>query len=276
MNTVLKYPGSKWSIADWIISYFPDDYEKMTYLEPYFGSGAIFFNKNRSKIETINDINDNVVNLFKVIRDRPDELSRAIQLTPWARSEYRLSYEPAEEELEKARRFMVRCWMAIGTKTSDITGWSNNIKPIDTGLSRWSKLSESIKQTSKRLCHEGMKIVQIENMNAVELIERYNRKETFVYCDPPYIMSTRSGKAYADEMTDADHEVLLNVLLDFKGKVMLSGYENNLYNRMLGGWNKQHAEYRCEKGKTATEVIWYNYEKQSRQIDIFEHMEVAK
>ena len=89
MKTVLKYAGSKWSSTRWIISHFPEGYEKMTYLEPYFGSGAVFFNKNRSSIETINDIDARVVNLFKQIRERPEELARLIEFTPWARDEYK-------------------------------------------------------------------------------------------------------------------------------------------------------------------------------------------
>ena len=84
MSTVLKYPGSKWSTAQWIISNFPPRYEKMTYLEPFFGSGAIFFNKNRSSVETINDLDSGVVNLFKVIREHPEELARLVDFTPWS------------------------------------------------------------------------------------------------------------------------------------------------------------------------------------------------
>lgn len=136
MNTVLKYPGSKWSTADWIISNFPTGYEKMTYLDPFFGSGAVFFNKNRSKIETINDLDESVVNLFRVIREHPEQLSKLIEFTPWSRQEYRNSYKSTGDSIEDARRFLVSCWQAIGTKTSDISGWSNNIKPTDSGISR--------------------------------------------------------------------------------------------------------------------------------------------
>ena len=96
--------------------------EEMTYLEPFFGSGDAFFYKNRSSIETINDLDGNVVNLFTVIRDYPDELARLIKFTPWARDEYRLSYKTTGDPIENARRFLVRMWQAIGAKSSDITG----------------------------------------------------------------------------------------------------------------------------------------------------------
>lgn len=266
MRAILKYPGSKWSTADWIISNFPHDYEYMTYLEPYFGSGAVFFNKKRSKIETINDIDANVVNLFSIIRDYPDEFSRQIELTPWARDEYKKSYESTDEPMEKARRFMVRLWMAIGGKTSDITGWSNQIKPVDCGKAKWSRLHLEIIKVSNRLKSEDLNLVQIENMEAIKLIKRYDRAETLLYCDPPYILSTRNKRIYANEMKDSEHIELLEVLLNFKGKVILSGYMSDIYKSYLKHWNMKQQKSNCEMGKSAIEVIWMNYEPPNEQI----------
>lgn len=108
MAAILKYPGSKWRMASWVIDHFPNNYQSMTYLEPFFGSGSIFFNKERSRIETINDIDSNVFNLFTVVRDHPQELADAIKKTPWSREEYLQSYNDAEDCVEKARRFLVR------------------------------------------------------------------------------------------------------------------------------------------------------------------------
>src|SRR5690554_1056987 len=110
MKPVLKYPGSKWNIAKWIISFMPPH---TTYLEPFFGSGAVFFQKPPSKVEMINDIDGNVVNLFRVIREHPEELAALIEMTPWARDEYYASYEKTGDSLEDARRFLVRCWQAF-------------------------------------------------------------------------------------------------------------------------------------------------------------------
>ena len=269
MNTVLKYPGSKWSTTEWIISNFPAGYEKMTYLEPFFGSGAAFFNKERSVIETINDLDGNVVNLFKVIRDRPEELARLIKFTPWSREEYRQSYEMTGESIEDARRFLVRMWQAIGAKTSDITGWSNNIKPCDCGKSRWERLNESIAETSKKLKSQNQKLVQIENMPALKLIARYMRPYVFIYCDPPYLLNTRSKRIYAKEMSDQDHIDLLKVLLQHTGPVMISGYESKLYEEYLTGWRKETQISQCEFGKKRVEVIWMNYEPSLKQLKMF-------
>jgi len=232
----------------------------MTYLEPFFGSGAVFFNKNRSKIETINDLDGSVVNLFKVIRDNPEELARLIELTPWSRQEYKESYEMTGDSIEDARRFLVRCWQAIGTKTSDITGWANCIKPADNGKSRWCRLEPSIRRTSLRLKSEKLKIVQIENTNAIDLIKTYNRPYVFIYCDPPYVLSTRSKRIYKCEMADDEHIELLTALKEHSGPVMISGYMNDIYSDMLKAWNIKTKKSNCEKGKAATEVIWMNYD----------------
>ena len=114
---ILHYPGSKWSMTEWIINYMP---QHNTYLEPFFGSGAVFFRKNKSKNETINDIDGNVVNLFKVIRESPEKLAHVVQWTPYSRDEYYYSLEyEAVDPIEKARLFLVRMWQAIGGKTSD-------------------------------------------------------------------------------------------------------------------------------------------------------------
>lgn len=114
MRAVFRYPGSKWSIAGWIISHFPEGYEKMVYLEPFLGSGAVFFNKNPGAVETINDLDSDVVNLFQILRDRPDDLKRVLELTPYSREEYDKSFEPCEDPLEKARRYMVKTTQATG------------------------------------------------------------------------------------------------------------------------------------------------------------------
>ncbi|HIT33814.1 MAG TPA: DNA adenine methylase, partial [Candidatus Faecousia intestinigallinarum] len=116
MKSIFRYPGSKWSIAEWIISHFPADYPKMVYLEPYCGSSAVFFNKQPGVVETINDLDGDVVNLFRVLREQPEDLKRVLELTPYSREEYVRSFEPCEDSVEKARRFMVKTTQALGAK----------------------------------------------------------------------------------------------------------------------------------------------------------------
>lgn len=256
---VLKYPGSKWRLADWIISYFPPNYEKMTYLEPYFGSGAVFFNKHRSSIETINDVDNNVMNLFKTIRDCPEELARLIRFTPWSRNEYKQSYQTTGEQIEDARRFLIRMWMAIGAKSSDKTGWRNNIKSINGNLNKWNYgLPEEILKCANRLLTNGKNIVQIDTSPAVDLIERHKKKNVFIYADPPYPLSTRSKRIYAYEMNDQGHVILLDVLDNHPGPVIISGYACDLYDTRLQHWQRVTKITTAELGRKRKEVLWIN------------------
>lgn len=122
MTTLLKYPGSKWRIASWIISHFP---EHKVYCEPFFGSGAVFFNKKRAYIETINDLDGDIINLFWICRERPTELARLIELTPFARDEFCYCYERSDDPLEQARRTIVRYHQSFGTSNSSKNSWKN-------------------------------------------------------------------------------------------------------------------------------------------------------
>ncbi len=274
MKTVLKYPGSKWRIAKWIISYFPAGYEKMTYLEPFFGSGAVFFNKNRSAIETINDLDGNVVNLFKVIRESPEELARLIKFTPWSREEYRNSYEMTGDSLEDARRFMVRMWQAMGAKSSGKTGWRNNIQDLNGNVHQWAtKLPENIIKASCRLRHTNKHQVNIECQPALQLLQRYARPYVFIYADPPYVRSTKSSRIYKCEMTDQDHIELLEILKKHPGPVMISGYESEIYNSILKGWHIAQKVAQVESGQKRKEVLWMNFEPTYKQLRILANAE---
>lgn len=251
---ILHYPGSKWSLAEWIIDHMPPH---TTYLEPYFGSGAVFFTKQPSQLETINDLDGEVVNLFRVIRDRPDELSRAIQFTPYARDEYLISHHGAGETVERARRFLTRCWQSIRVKTGSISGWKCRNTPDDAyRVQQWNNLPERILIAADRL-----KEAQIENRPALELIERSCRADVLIYADPPYVGSTRGmngGKMYEHEMTDDDHLELIKALDAHPGPVLLSGYASEIYDRRLGHWHRQTLMGKPVNGLARTEVLWVN------------------
>lgn len=250
---VLKYPGSKWNIAEWIISHFPPH---ITYLEPFFGSGAVFFNKKPSKAETINDIDGNVVNLFKVIRERSEELIRLIELTPWARDEYYASYKKTGNELEDARRFLVRCWQAHGTRTDNRTGWKSTVQGREgsNGIMLWrNKIPNRVLAVVERL-----KFAQIENQPAIQILERYKYPVVLVYADPPYPLKTRAGKMYAYEMTNQDHIELLDALDNHPGPVTISGYACELYDNRLKHWATVTKKVTAEKGQIRQEVLWLN------------------
>ncbi|MBY9081025.1 DNA adenine methylase [Paenibacillus sp. HN-1] len=248
---ILHYPGSKWSMADWILSHMPPH---TTYLEPYFGSGAVLFNKERSVLETVNDLDGEVSNLFEIIRDRPDDLARLIHWTPYARAEYYRGYETEGTDLERARRFLVRCWMARGGKTSDRTGWRHIIDLNAPHPAKdWQLLPDKIMTVTDRL-----RGVQVENQPAIQLIVRYKRPEVLIYADPPYILSTRNNRMYKCEMKDKDHEELLAVLLEHPGPVILSGYAHPMYDDRLKHWRRETKVVKAEAGRSRTEVLWIN------------------
>jgi len=248
---ILHYPGSKWSMASWIISHMP---EHKTYLEPFFGSGAVLFNKEPSKVETINDIDGDIVNLFRVIRERPKELAQAIQWTPYAREEYIAAHDIEIDEIEKARKFLIRCWQSIRVKTGSISGWKcRGTSDEYHHVRQWNNLPADIFKVADRL-----KNVQIENVKATKLISRYNRSDVLLYVDPPYVMSTRNGAIYQNEMTDNDHEELIDLLINHKGPVLLSGYDNSIYNSRLNNWVKETTLGKPVMGKPRTEVLWIN------------------
>ena len=251
MKAIAKYPGSKWSIADWIISFFPEHH---SYVEPFFGTGAVLFNKTRSHIETVNDLDGNVVNLFECIRSDPERLARGIYLTPYARDVYERAFrvEPGDP-FEKALNFYIRLNMGHGFRTNgEKVGWKNDVQGRERSYASqdWCNLPEKIMQAAERL-----RGVQIENRPAAELIPRFNYKNVLIYCDPPYMMETRHGKQYRYEMDTADHEKLLTLLLAHKGPVVISGYETEFYNNMLSGWYRYETTAYSQVCSKKREVI---------------------
>ncbi|HYU73391.1 MAG TPA: DNA adenine methylase [Ktedonobacteraceae bacterium] len=249
---VLKYPGSKWGMA-WIVKHFPEHH---TYVSPYFGSGADFFLKRPAGYEVINDRSGSVVNLFQVIREHGQDLAELIELTPWSRDEYYASYEKTGDAIEDARRFLVRCWQAHGTRMNTRTGWRNR-GSANGGqtTSLWRQLPDRIIAVIDRL-----KDTEIENKPALELIGRFqDQTDCLIYADPPYPLETRNyRKMYEHEMNDEDHVALLKALIQHRGPVVLSSYPNSLYEEILQGWQCVTMPTVAEAGAMRTEVLWLN------------------
>lgn len=261
IKVVLKYPGAKNRIAPWICEYIP---RHDVYLEPFAGSLAVLFNKKRCHIETVNDLDGEVTNFFCVLRDRGNELERLISLTPFSRREYEDAYKSCEDELERARRFAVKCWMGFGCGNLYRSGFKSGQQTHSPNPAKaWAKLPETMKLATERL-----KGVQIENLPAVELIKRYDTSDVFIYADPPYLHETRKKYLYKHEMSDADHKELLRLLTVHPGKVLLSGYDNDLYNKMLGDWNKVKKETLAEGGRRRIETLWMNYDVEEKQMSL--------
>lgn len=253
MNAILKYPGAKWRISDWIIEHLPPH---KVYCEPFFGSGAVFFKKEPSYIETINDVDGNIVNLFKVCREQPEALAKAIEFSPFSREEYTDCYDmTAGDRIERARRTLVRYHQSFGTTNSSKRSWRN----VQTYggprcATMWNHLPNVIME-----CCERLKNAQIENIDGVELVKRYNHSDTLIYCDPPYLQSLRKKNMYAHEFSDERHLELLDALRHSKSKIILSGYDNDLYNAALSDWRTDTKQTTAQMGLRRVEKIWMNF-----------------
>lgn len=255
MPALLNYPGAKWGMAKEIVSLMPPH---RSYLEPYFGSGAVLFNKPPSAIETINDIDGDIVNFFKVMREQPEELAQAICMTPYARDVFDDAHaNRGSSDFDRAYRFAIRSKMGHGFKTYQKTGFKIDVAGRESAyaLRRWNQMPDLVVDLANRL-----KGVQIENRPALDIIRRFNHDNVLIYADPPYLMSTRGGKQYRHEMTEQDHVELLAALADHKGPVILSGYPSDLYDRELKTWSRITRKSYNQNADQRTEVLWCNFD----------------
>ena len=255
MNALLNYPGAKWGMAAEIVSLMPPH---RSYLEPFFGSGAVLFNKHPSAIETVNDIDGDIVNFFRVLREQPDRLAEAISLTPYAREVFDDAHANlGTDDFERAYRFSIRCKMGHGFKTYQKTGWKMDVagRQCAYAVGNWNRMPKDLHEAAQRL-----KRVQIENRPALDLIRRFNYENVLIYADPPYLLETRGGKMYRHEMTEQDHVDLLDALKQHKGSVIISGYPSEMYDLELTGWSRITRKSYNQNAEQRTEVLWCNFE----------------
>ncbi len=251
---VLRYYGGKWRMAPWIISQFP---VHTCYVEPFCGAASVFFRKPPAEFEVINDLDGEVVNFFEVLRDRTDEFIGAILGTPYSRAEYDTAAEIVVEPLERARRYYVRAWQGRGGVTGRSSGW--RFQRRDNGgrgvVRCWNDV-EHLYGIVWRL-----KQAFIENDDALEIIERYDRETTVFYVDPPYLQATRSrrwkSRGYMCEIDEEYHCRLLDQLQEIRGMAIISGYASALYEERLIGWRRlEKRVLTSNSAKVATEVLW--------------------
>ena len=254
MHAILNYPGAKWGLAEEIVSLMP---RHRSYLEPFFGSGAVLFNKPSSAIETVNDIDGDITNFFRVLREQTDALIKAVSLTPYAREVFEDAHENrGVTEFDRAYRFAIRSRMGHGFKTYQKTGFKIDRYARERSycVDVWNRMPSMLAEAAGRL-----KYVQIENRPALELIKKFNFENVLIYADPPYLLDTRGGKQYRFEMSEQDHMDLLGSLCDHKGPVILSGYPSEMYDRELRGWNKIQRKSYNQNSDRRTEVLWCNF-----------------
>jgi DNA adenine methylase len=260
----LRWFGGKWNLAPWIIRHFPPH---RVYVEPFGGAASVLLNKSRSDVEVFNDLDDELVNLFAVLRDPATAaaLVRQVELTPFARAEWQDAYAPTGEPIERARRLLIRAWMGHGScaaRADRTTGWRFDSVEGKTRVAvEWAAMPEALSRVAQRFIG-----VSIERRPAGELMAHRDHAETLFYVDPPYVHATRSTKrtrgepshGYAHELTDDDHRALLAQLVGLKGMVVLSGYASPLYDGALARWRRIEQSTRADGGAARVEVIWLN------------------
>jgi len=255
--------GGKYSHLSWLLPLLPECHH---YCEPFGGSAAVLINRKPSAAETYNDIDGEVVNFFRVLRNQRSRLIKAISLTPFSREEFDLAVNGADEkisELERARRFFVRARQARTglAQTASLGRWANCRNTSRRGMSgvvsRWLGSVEMLPEIAERLIR-----VQIENRPAIDVIRLYDDEKTLFYCDPPYPHESRSDKkAYLFEMSDWEHEELAHILRAAKGRVAVSGYRCRLMDDLYKQWRRVDAPAKnCHSSKQMRqEALWMNY-----------------
>lgn len=260
---VLRWHGGKWLLSPWIIQHFP---KHRVYVEPFGGAASVLMRKPRSYAEIYNDLDDEVVNLFRVLRsDRGAELVEALRLTPFAAAEFVDAYARDGDDLERARRTIVKSFMGFGSNAIHRkSGFrSNNSRSGTTPARDWVNYPDSLAVVIERL-----RGVVILNRDAFKVMESHDGPDTLHYVDPPYLAETRDvGTDYAHEMTDDQHGALLAFLRTLKGHVVLSGYPHPSYDEALQGWTRIDRKALADGARERTEVLWVNFSL--RQAELF-------
>ncbi|HQS59932.1 MAG: DNA methyltransferase [Gallionellales bacterium 35-53-114] len=259
---LLRYHGGKWRLADWLISHFP---AHRVYVEPFGGAASVLLQKPRSYSEVYNDLDGEIVNVFRVMQcpEKRDRLMEMLRFTPYARAEFELAWQPTDDQVESARRVIIRAQMGFGSAgaTKGSTGFRRDTaRRYTTAMMDWVRYRDCMPPIIERMTG-----VQIENRPALDVIRTNDADGVLFYIDPPYMHDTRvmdgGTRYYRHEMTNDDHAVLLDQVSKLRGMVVLNGYHSRLYDTALTGWTKYSKQSRAAAARgTAirTEVIWLN------------------
>lgn len=264
MKPGFPYYGGKARMAPMIAELLPPH---QVYVEPYAGSAAVLFAKEPTRHEVLNDLDGNVMAFYRAMRDSPEELHRALALTPYSRAEYLAAdlSDPALDVVERARRFVVRTAQSVNaTGASMTTGWALSTTRNQSRPATFAGAVDRLPHLAERL-----RRVYLEQADALEVIARHGRNPSAtIYVDPPYLASTRRALSgtYRVDAHDLDHhKALLATVCETEAAVVLSGYDADLYRDMLTGWRvvelsvgKPSANRSGEKQSTSTEVLWIN------------------
>lgn len=256
-----------------ILDFFPSH---TTYAEPFGGGASMLMAKYPSPVEVYNDLNSDLVNFFRIIRDRDmfTEFHRLIEMTPYSREEYQYCMDEWQTETDPLKRAYLWYYIArtsFGGKfgASWGTAVTSSNRGISSTTSAWLATIEKLPQIHKRLME-----VQIENVPYQKIIKRFDTDRTFFYCDPPYVPETRKAGVYKHEMTLEDHEELVDILLNIKGMALLSGYDAPVYAPLLeAGWVTKSFDVVCsvvghtsQNGLKGTKIMLHDSEQKRTEV----------
>lgn len=256
-RSALRYFGGKWAIAPWIIEHMPDH---RVYVEPFGGAASVLLRKPRSKIEVYNDLDDEIVGIFRVLQDPVScqALTRRLRRTPYSRREFELTFKPSADPVIRAQRAIVRAYMSFHHEALFNLRETTfaNAKHRKSGNSckahEWANYPRNLVNICRRLTG-----VFIESHDALEVIRTQDAPDVLFFVDPPYLPSTRSNCGYRCELTEQQHIALLETLCAAKGRVLLSGYPSDLYDQMLSDWRRVTRPHRAAgSARLRTEVLW--------------------
>ena len=235
--------------------------EHHCFVEVFGGGASLLFAKEPSKVEVYNDIDGDVVAFFKVFHDPEalEVLKRKCFYTPYSRdlyAEYKRSWKEQTDPIERIYRWFIMVRMAFnggfGAGGASFTDKRNAAKQLKDVVDNFE------------IVVDRLRVVQIENDTWQTVLDRYDSTDTFFYLDPPYVLSTRTGKMYNHEMTDADHTELIQAIENLKGKVLLSGYDNPIYKKL--SWHHMCFDV-VSNGSIKTESLWRNYPLEDEVIE---------
>lgn len=249
----LRWHGGKWLQAREIIKHFP---AHRVYVEPFGGAASVLLQKPRSYAEVYNDLDQDVVNLFRVLQSAPDALLQLLKVTPFSRDEFVLAYEPSDCPIERARRLIIRSFMGFGSNShARATGFRSNSNRSGTTPARdWQNYPECLHAIVERF-----RGVVIENADGLRVASTHDAATTLFYVDPPYVRETRdSGADYTHELDGGGHAALLTHLRLLRGMVVLSGYPHPMYDEALPDWRRVERAALADGARPRTEVLWIN------------------
>ena len=259
-HPLIRYHGGKWRLAERIIDQFPTHYS--VYVEPYAGGASVLLRRAATEHEVYNDLDGEIFNLFKVLRNQRDELLAAIRDTAFAEAELSLAFTktPGLSDVERARRVLVNAFMGRSTAAAT-QNFSASFRAITLGPreirnpgKEWCEIEDRLIAVAERL-----RGVNILNRPALEVIQSLDSPKILFYIDPPYMNGQRDpGKDYLHEMTSEQHRELAELLLNCKGMIALSGYACHEYQTWYedAGWRRVDFLALADGASSRTESLW--------------------